>query len=79
MISSYLLGILRCPDCVNNESRNIDNDLGKLEIALGCWLICKYCGRKYPIRDEIPTMLIEEGDKWINIAVENLSVPPPAG
>jgi uncharacterized protein YbaR (Trm112 family) len=36
------------------------------------------CGRKYPIRDDIPVMLIEEGDKWINVAVEDLPVPPPA-
>ena len=25
------------------------------------WLVCHDCGRKYPIRDDIPVMLIDEG------------------
>jgi hypothetical protein len=33
---------------------------------------------KYPIRDGIPVMLIEEGKKWKETAVEDLPVPPPA-
>jgi hypothetical protein len=41
------------------------------------WLVCRDCGRKYPIRQDIPVMLIDEGDKWINTAVEELPVPPP--
>ena len=32
----------------------------------------------YPIRDGIPVMLVEEGEKWKNTAVEDLPVPPPA-
>jgi uncharacterized protein YbaR (Trm112 family) len=45
----------------------------------GQWLVCQEpdCGRKYPIREDIPVMLIEEGDKWINIAVEDLPEPGP--
>jgi hypothetical protein len=45
--------------------------------STGCWLVCQEpdCGRKYPIRDDIPVMLIEEGDKWIHVAVEDLPVP----
>jgi len=27
--------------------------------------------------DDIPVMLIEEGDKWINTADDKLPVPPP--
>jgi len=41
------------------------------------WLICQDCGRKYPIKDDIPVMLIDEGDKWINTPKESLPVPPP--
>jgi uncharacterized protein YbaR (Trm112 family) len=32
---------------------------------------------KYPIVDGIPIMLIEEGEKWKNVAVDDLPVPPP--
>jgi hypothetical protein len=28
--------------------------------------------------DDIPVMLIEEGDKWVNTAEGALPVPPPA-
>jgi hypothetical protein len=27
--------------------------------------------------DDIPVMLIDEGDKWQNISVSDLPVPPP--
>jgi uncharacterized protein YbaR (Trm112 family) len=35
------------------------------------------CGRKYPILDDIPVMLIETGDKWVKVAEADLPVPPP--
>ncbi len=28
------------------------------------WLVCHTCGRRYPVREDIPVMLIEEGDKY---------------
>ncbi|MFZ5908798.1 MAG: Trm112 family protein [Chloroflexota bacterium] len=71
MISQDLLEILRCPSCVREKD-------GLLTLHKDAWLICQDCGRKYPIVDDIPVMLIEEGDKWIETAANNLPVPPPA-
>mgnify|MGYP000010575218 CR=1 FL=1 len=73
MVSQELLDILRCPKCVSEGP-----DSGLLDRE-GNWLICMSCDRKYPIRDDIPVMLIDEGDKWIDVTVEKLPVPPPDG
>jgi uncharacterized protein YbaR (Trm112 family) len=70
MVSSELLEILRCPVCVHDKE-------GLLDLVKDTWLVCQDCGRKYPITDDIPVMLIEEGDKWVDTAVEDLPVPPP--
>jgi uncharacterized protein YbaR (Trm112 family) len=70
MINKDLLDILRCPSCVREKE-------GLLKIHAETWLICQDCGRKYPIVEEIPVMLIEEGDKWVGVAEEDLPVPPP--
>jgi uncharacterized protein YbaR (Trm112 family) len=70
MVSSELLEILRCPVCVHDKE-------GLLDLVKDTWLVCRDCGRKYPITDDIPVMLIEEGDKWVDTAVEDLPVPPP--
>ena len=72
MINEDLLEILRCPDCVQDKE-------GELELVHDVWLVCQEpdCGRKYPIRNDIPVMLIEEGNKWIDTPVDELPVPPP--
>lgn len=67
-----LLEILRCPVCVHGEGE----DPGQLELVREVWLVCHQCGRKYPIRDGIPVMLIEEGDKYRETAVEALPETP---
>jgi uncharacterized protein YbaR (Trm112 family) len=51
MIDKELLSILACPDCKG------DVELKEEKI------ICKKCGLKYPVRDGIPIMLIEEAEK----------------
>lgn len=70
MVSQDLLDILRCPACVREKE-------GFLTLYKDTWLICQDCDRKYPIVDDIPVMLIDEGDKWVATSKEDLSVPPP--
>jgi uncharacterized protein YbaR (Trm112 family) len=70
MIAPDLLEILRCPNCARD-------DRGALVLVRDAWLICQDCHRKYPIVDDIPVMLIDEGSKWISTAEADLPVPPP--
>jgi uncharacterized protein YbaR (Trm112 family) len=47
-INKELLEILVCPACRE-----------KVELK-GEFIVCSACGKRYPIRDEIPIMLINE-------------------
>jgi uncharacterized protein YbaR (Trm112 family) len=80
VVSRELLDILRCPHCVSGPGRGEGSDPGRLELVKDSWLVCTEpgCGRKYPIRDGIPVMLVEEGDRWRHTGVDALPVPPPA-
>ena len=49
-ISQELLDILVCPECKSAVKLTPDNT----------GLKCQTCRRVYPIRDEIPVMLVEE-------------------
>ena len=50
MIDKELLEILACPAC-------------KSDVALeGEKIVCKKCGKRYPIKDDIPIMLIDEAE-----------------
>jgi len=69
MINQDLLDILRCPACVKEKD-------GLLEQVREVWLVCRDCDRKYPIVEEIPVMLISEGNRWQSTAIANLPVPP---
>jgi uncharacterized protein YbaR (Trm112 family) len=71
MIRPDLLEILRCPVCVHE-------DKGDLTLVKDLWLVCGNCGRKYPIVEDIPIMLIDEGDKWVQTPVADLPLPPPS-
>jgi uncharacterized protein len=70
MVNPDLLEILRCPACVREKE-------GRLNLVKDSWLICEDCGRKYPIVEDIPVMLISEGDKWLNTPETGLPIPPP--
>jgi len=77
MVSSDLLEILRCPYCVSGPTRREGPDPGRLLLVKDTWLVCQEpdCNRKYPIKDDIPVMLIEEGDKYRDTPVEELGQP----
>ena len=71
MVSQDLIDILRCPHCVQEGE-------GLLEFYEEAWFICEECGRKYPVVDDIPVMLINVGDKWAATNKDALPIPPPA-
>ncbi len=50
MIDKELLDILACPEC---KAKVCEKDER---------IVCTGCGRKYPIRDGIPVMLVEESE-----------------
>ena len=75
-ISPDLLEILRCPVAVHMKDKG--DDPGRLTLIKGCWLVCEDSGLKYPVRDGIPVMLVDEGERWKETPVEELPVPPPA-
>ena len=75
-VSQDLLVILRCPACVSGPNRDQSKaDPGRLDFIREQWLVCQDCARKYPVRNDIPVMLIDEGDKWRNTPVDQLGEP----
>ena len=50
MIDKELLDILACPACKAEVREEADR------------LVCVSCGKRYPVRDGIPVMLIEEAE-----------------
>ena len=74
-ISADLLEILRDPAAVQ-EPEKYGADPGQLELVHNSWLVSKDTGYKYPIKDGIPVMLIEEGERWKDTSVDELPMPP---
>ncbi len=75
VVSDELMKILRCPVAVHYKDKG--DDPGQLRIVKDSWLVCDDSGYKYPIRDGIPVMLVDEGEKWKDIAEDKLPVPLP--
>ncbi len=50
MIDKELLEILACPLCKTEVRLEYDK------------LVCTKCGRRYPVKDDIPVMLIDEAE-----------------
>ena len=74
-ISEDLLEILRDPAAVQ-EPEKYGDDPGRLELVHNAWLVSGDTGYKYPIKDGIPIMLIEEGERWKDTPIEELPMPP---
>jgi len=51
MIDNELLEILACPACKGDVELKEDK------------IVCTQCGFKYPVRDGIPIMLVDEAEK----------------
>lgn len=68
MLSEDLLSILVCPACKT-----------KVKLVADRWLVCQnpQCRRKYPIKDDIPIMLIEEGDKYVQYSEQEIATREP--
>ena len=53
MIDERLLEILACPACKGKV--HLDEQSERI--------VCDACGKRYPVRDGIPVMLIEEAEE----------------
>ena len=51
MIDKELLDILACPACKGDVKLEDDK------------VVCSSCGRKYPIKDGIPVMLVDQAQQ----------------
>jgi len=51
MIDEQLLKILACPACQGDVELNDKR------------IVCVKCGRKYPIKDGIPVLLVDQAEK----------------
>ena len=50
MISEELLNILACPACKHDVKLEDDK------------IVCTHCKKRYPIKDNIPIMLVDEAE-----------------
>ncbi len=68
-LDPVLLDILVCPDC--KGSLTVDYDADEL--------ICNQCGLVYPVRDNIPIMLVDEARRPEPPQPEAASAQPALG
>ena len=52
-VDKELLDILVCPSCRGEVEYRQEEEV----------IVCKKCGLRYPVRDDIPVMLIDEAEK----------------
>ncbi|RLB71962.1 MAG: Trm112 family protein [Deltaproteobacteria bacterium] len=53
-VPSDLLEILACPKCKQLVELSAEGD----------YILCSGCRLRYPVRDDIPVMLIDEADSY---------------
>ena len=53
-VRSELLELLACPKCKGSVSFNTENDT----------IVCSSCKLRFPVRDDIPVMLIDEAEAY---------------
>jgi len=53
-LSEDLLNILACPQCKGEIRVDVENEK----------LVCDNCRLAYPVRDDIPVMLIDEAERF---------------
>jgi len=58
MIDKELLDILACPSC----HKPVDLVEGDSRGDVQARLVCRGCGLRYPVKDDIPVMLIDEAE-----------------
>ncbi len=54
MTLEALVALLVCPGCRGELERELDDR------AAICGLICRPCGRRYPVIDGVPRLVLEE-------------------
>ena len=52
-VDKELLDILVCPSCRGDVEYHAEPEL----------IVCTKCGLRYPVRDDIPVMLIDEAER----------------
>lgn len=56
MVKKELLDILACPVC--------NGDIEEFKKKDEEYLLCRKCNKLYPVRNDIPVMLIEESEEF---------------
>ena len=52
-VDKELLDILVCPNCRGDVEYHAEQEV----------IVCTKCGLRYPVRDDIPVMLIDEAER----------------
>ena len=54
-VDKELMELLVCPSCHGQVELRTEGDLE--------WIVCLACGLRYPVKDDIPVMLIDEAER----------------
>ena len=54
-VDKELMELLVCPSCRAEVELRTEGDAE--------WIVCLVCGLRYPVKDDIPVMLIDEAER----------------